>query len=48
MGKDELPIYEFEDFRLDAEKYILLRAGETVPLTPKVFETLLLLVKARR
>ena len=45
MSKDELPIYEFEDFRLDPEKYILSRAGETIPLTPKVFETLLLLVK---
>jgi DNA-binding winged helix-turn-helix (wHTH) protein len=45
MGKDELPIYEFEDFRLDAEKYILSRAGETLSLTPKVFETLLLPMK---
>lgn len=45
MRKDELLIYEFEDFRLDAEKFILSRAGEPIPLTPKAFETLLLLVK---
>jgi DNA-binding winged helix-turn-helix (wHTH) protein/Tfp pilus assembly protein PilF len=45
MRKEELVIYEFADFRLDAGKLLLSRAGEHVPLTPKVFETLLLLVK---
>jgi DNA-binding winged helix-turn-helix (wHTH) protein/Tfp pilus assembly protein PilF len=45
MRKDEFLIYEFEDFRLDAEKFILSRAEEIIPLSPKAFETLLLLVK---
>jgi DNA-binding winged helix-turn-helix (wHTH) protein/tetratricopeptide (TPR) repeat protein len=45
MRKDEPVIYEFAQFRLDAGKLLLLRGGEHVPLTPKVFETLLLLVK---
>ncbi|MBI3478237.1 MAG: winged helix-turn-helix domain-containing protein [Acidobacteria bacterium] len=38
-------IYEFGDFRIDAAKRLLLRGSETVPLTPKVFETLLYLVR---
>jgi TolB-like protein/Tol biopolymer transport system component/Tfp pilus assembly protein PilF len=37
--------YEFGSFRLDAAEYILLRDGQIVPLTPKVFETLLVLVE---
>ena len=38
-------IYEFGAFRLDAGKRFLLRGGEVVALTPKVFDTLLLLVQ---
>ena len=38
-------VYEFGDFRIDASKHLLLRGSETVPLTPKVFETLLYLVR---
>lgn len=38
-------IYEFGDFRLDAGKRLLWRAGAQVPLTPRVFETLLYLVE---
>jgi DNA-binding winged helix-turn-helix (wHTH) protein/tetratricopeptide (TPR) repeat protein len=37
-------IYDFGDFRIDAGRRLLLRVGEHVPLTPKVFDTLLLLV----
>ena len=39
--------YEFGRFRVDAAERLLLRDGEVVPLTPKVFETLLLLVENR-
>ena len=38
-------IYEFGDFRIDAAKALLVRKGEPVALTPKVFETLLYLVR---
>lgn len=37
--------YEFDGFRLDPMQRLLLRSGEVVPLTPKVFETLLALVE---
>jgi DNA-binding winged helix-turn-helix (wHTH) protein/TolB-like protein/Flp pilus assembly protein TadD len=39
--------YEFGDFRLDSTKRVLLREGATVPLTPKCFDVLLLLVSRR-
>jgi DNA-binding winged helix-turn-helix (wHTH) protein/tetratricopeptide (TPR) repeat protein len=45
MSGPELSIYEFEDFRLDAGKRLLTLRGELVPLTSKVFETLLHLVR---
>jgi TolB-like protein/DNA-binding winged helix-turn-helix (wHTH) protein/Tfp pilus assembly protein PilF len=38
-------VYEFGDFRLDAGKRLLWRADAQVPLTPRVFETLLYLVE---
>lgn len=39
-------IYEFSDFCLDVGRRLLLRGdGEPVPLTPKVFDTLLYLVE---
>jgi DNA-binding winged helix-turn-helix (wHTH) protein/tetratricopeptide (TPR) repeat protein len=38
-------LYEFGPFRLDPEKQILLRAGEPIPLTPKTFQVLLVLVR---
>src|SRR5690242_10903468 len=38
-------LYEFGPFRLDPQKRTLLRNGVSVPLTPKVFDTLLLLVQ---
>lgn len=39
--------YEFGPFRLDLAEKTLLRDGEAVPLTLKVFETLLILVERR-
>lgn len=41
------PDYEFGPFRIDVAERLLLRDGRVVPLTPKVFETLLLLVENR-
>ena len=38
-------IYRFDSFVLDVDEQVLLRDGKMVPLTPKVFETLLLLVQ---
>jgi len=38
-------LYQFGEFSLDAQSRILKRAGATAPLTPKAFDTLLLLVQ---
>ena len=40
-------IYEFDDFRLDASERTLTRCGKNIALTPRVFETLLYLVRHR-
>src|SRR6185295_18051645 len=45
MSVPDPKIYEFDDFRLDADKRVLLRRGEPVPLTPRVFDTLLYFVQ---
>ncbi len=45
MSKRAEHFYEFGEFRLDPAQRILLRGGELVPLTPKVFDLLLLLVE---
>jgi DNA-binding winged helix-turn-helix (wHTH) protein/TolB-like protein/Tfp pilus assembly protein PilF len=37
--------YQFGPFRIDAEKRVLQREGETVPLSPKAFDTLIVLVE---
>ena len=37
--------YEFGSFRLDAAEFVLLCDGQVVPVSPKVFETLLVLVE---
>lgn len=47
MNAPTVPVYEFEGFRLDPAKRILSRNGATIPLTPRVFETLLFLVQHR-
>jgi DNA-binding winged helix-turn-helix (wHTH) protein/TolB-like protein/Tfp pilus assembly protein PilF len=38
-------IYQFGPFTVDAARRVLLRDGEAVPLTPKAFDTLLVLVE---
>ena len=45
MAGQESRFYEFGHFRLDAEEGMLWRDGRPVPLTPKAFAMLLLLVK---
>src|SRR6266700_6327078 len=40
-------LFEFGPFRLDPQKRLLLREDETVPLTPKAIETLIVLVENR-
>ena len=41
-------IFEFDEFRLDVSKRLLTRSnGENIPLTPKVFDTLVYLVRHR-
>ncbi|HEX8846068.1 MAG TPA: winged helix-turn-helix domain-containing protein [Pyrinomonadaceae bacterium] len=47
MSRLNPQVYEFGRFRLDAKDHLLLREGKPVPLTPKVFETLLVLVQNR-
>ena len=39
-------IYEFGDFRMDPAEQLLLQDGRPLALTPKVFETLLILVQS--
>src|ERR1043166_10255176 len=38
-------VYSFASYTVDAAQKVLLRDGTPVPLTPKVFETLLYLVE---
>jgi len=38
-------LYEFGPFRIDPEKELLLREDETVPIAPKVFQILLVLIR---
>ncbi len=47
MSKAAKHLYEFGPFRLDAAEHVLLRDGEPVSLTPKAFDTLLVLVQNR-
>jgi len=44
LGKQTL--FEFGDFRLDPEQHLLLRQGQPVPLTPKAFDLLVVLVES--
>jgi TolB-like protein/DNA-binding winged helix-turn-helix (wHTH) protein/Tfp pilus assembly protein PilF len=39
--------YQFGHFRIDKVNHVLLRDGKVLPLKPKVFDTLLVLVEAR-
>ncbi len=45
MAQQTRLLYEFDPFRVDARERLLLRAGQVVPLTPKVFDILLVLVQ---
>jgi Tol biopolymer transport system component/DNA-binding winged helix-turn-helix (wHTH) protein len=45
MTRSDKHFYEFGPFRLDPADRLLLRDGRHVPLTPKAFETLLILVE---
>ena len=38
-------VYEFDKFRVDAEREMLLRGGDPVPLPPKAFQVLLVLIR---
>ncbi len=37
--------YRFGEFIVDTDQRVLLRQGKPLPLTPKVFDTLLILVE---
>lgn len=41
-------LYEFGPFRVDSEKEVLLREGQPVPLTPKTFQILLVLLRHQK
>ena len=46
VGADQkIKLYEFGPFRVDPEKELLLRGNETIPLTPKTFQILLVLIR---
>src|SRR5262245_29907637 len=45
MAKPNNSLYEFDHFRLDLAEKMLTRDGAAVPLTPKAFDTLALLVE---
>src|SRR5215470_1587063 len=48
MGASPKFLYEFGPFRIDPEKQVLLRDDQPVPVAPKTFETLLILVRHSR
>ena len=45
MNQRALHYYEFGPFQLNATERLLQRGSDVVPLTPKVFDTLLVLVE---
>ena len=47
MSPVSKPIYEFGPFRLDVAERLLLRNGTAIPLQPKAFDLLLVLVQNR-
>ncbi len=47
MGRQPKQIYQFGSFRLDTVERLLLRDMEAIPLQPKVFDLLLVLVERR-
>lgn len=47
MGAAKI-VYEFGPFRVDPEQRVLLREGQPIAITPKAFDTLLILVQRSR
>jgi Tol biopolymer transport system component/DNA-binding winged helix-turn-helix (wHTH) protein len=47
MNKKTLALYEFDEFRVDTNQKCLWHSDKLVSLTPKAFETLLVLIKHR-
>lgn len=47
-GADQKQLYEFGPFRVDPEKELLLRGNEAVPLAPKAFQVLLVLMRHKK
>jgi DNA-binding winged helix-turn-helix (wHTH) protein len=47
VSEEETMSFRFGDFELDEERRQLLRSGEPVPLEPKAYELLSLLVERR-
>ena len=45
MDREARPSYDFGPFRLDLSEHMLLRDGHPVPLTPKIFDVLRVLVQ---
>src|SRR5574341_1082504 len=45
--REERHLYEFGPFRVDVSERLLLRGGDPVAVTPKVFELLVLLIRNR-
>src|SRR5579863_65403 len=45
MSKQASQLYEFGPFRVDPRECLLLRDGQALALTPKAFETLLVLIQ---
>jgi eukaryotic-like serine/threonine-protein kinase len=48
MSTDQKLVYEFGPFRVDPDKQVLLRGEQPIPITPKAFEMLLVLVRRSR
>ena len=48
MATESRVLYEFGPFRVDPDKQVLLREDHPVAITPKAFETLLMLVRRSR
>ncbi len=45
MSRQAAHIYEFDSFRLDPDERVLFRDGVPISVSPKIFETLLVLVR---
>jgi Tol biopolymer transport system component/DNA-binding winged helix-turn-helix (wHTH) protein len=45
VSREARPAYEFGSFRLELSEHVLLRDGQPVPLTPKIFDVLRVLVQ---